>query len=327
MIADDVTPEAMVSRLAENDGRLALMSAEGGTFATFAGRYANGVANLDALLKGYSGDPIRVERKGREAEIVDRPALTVCLATQPDVLAAVCADERFRGQGLLARIAFAQPRPMVGHRDPDAAVPTPEHVAAAYAAALSDLTRGLYDREHGPTSVKFSPAAREEIAELQRRVERRLTTGGDLSGDLEAWGGKHVGRVVRVALLLHMAEHGCAGVDLTVDRDTVAAAERIGEFFAAHTRAAFGTVDTGEVRLSDLTTTLDYLRVRHQRRPLAPFTMRELSKSGPTLLRRKSIRDQILATLADLNIVVTVRRRTESGRLGAHVVYLHPKAA
>jgi hypothetical protein len=318
VLADDVTPEAMNARLAANRGRLAVMSAEGGVFATLAGRYSRGVANLDGWLKGYVGDQIIVDRAGRPTEIIDRPALTVCLAVQPAVLAEVRADQRFDGLGLLSRLCIAQPRSMVGHRDPDAAVPTTEHVSAAYADALTALACRLHEREGGPSAVKFSPAARDEIADIARRVERRLVSGGDLSGDLEAWGGKHVGRVVRAALLRHMAEHGARGADELVSADTVAAAWRIGEFFAAHTRAAFGVADTGAVKLSDLTAALDYLRKRHQALPLMAMPMRDLSKSGPMVLRRKSTRDPVLDMLADFNLI-TIRLRD-----GARVVYLHP---
>jgi replicative DNA helicase len=41
IFADDVTPEAAASLLAEQNGRLAIMSAEGGIFDTMLGRYSN----------------------------------------------------------------------------------------------------------------------------------------------------------------------------------------------------------------------------------------------------------------------------------------------
>ena len=321
LLADDVTPEALNARLAANRGRLAVISAEGGVFGTLAGRYSRGMANLDAWLKGYAGDPIIVDRLGRVGEVIDRPALTVCLTVQNAVLAEVIADKRFRGFGLNARLAVAQPRSMVGQRDPDKAVPVPERVSAAYAAALTDLARRLHEREGDPAAVKFSPEARKEIADIERRIERRLTGSGDLSGDLEAWGGKHVGRVIRIALLLHMAEHGAAGADMLVSGDAVGAAWRIGEFFAAHTRAAFGVADTGGVKLSDLTSMFEYLRKRERAIPLRAIPMREIGKNCPLALRRKSIRDPVLDMLADFNLIRT-------GLVdGAKVVYVHPTAA
>ncbi|GAA4550260.1 DUF3987 domain-containing protein [Pseudonocardia xishanensis] len=67
LIADDVTTEAAASLLAEQNGRLAVLSAEGGIFSTLAGRYSSGVPSLEVFLKGHSGDLLRVDRKAGAA--------------------------------------------------------------------------------------------------------------------------------------------------------------------------------------------------------------------------------------------------------------------
>lgn len=321
IMADDVTPEAMVRRMMENRGCLAVMSAEGGAFDILAGRYSRGVANTDVWLKGYSGDPIRVDRVGRDSETIDRPALTVCVATQPDKLATVMADTRFADSGLLSRLCVAQPRSMVGHRDPDDAVPIPEAVAYAYAEALTELACTLHDPEHGPVAktVKFHPAATAEITEMSRNVERRLVVGGDLSGSMVEWGGKHVGRVVRCAVLLHMAEHGPGGTGVPVSLDSVRAAWDIGEFFAAHTRSASGVISTGDVKLSELIEAFEWLREQERKTPFAAVYLR--GKNGPKVLRHASTRDPLLDVLADYNLVV----KAKDGR--KTVIYVHPDAA
>jgi hypothetical protein len=109
-LADDITPEKVASLLAEQDERLAIMSAEGDIFDTMAGRYgASGMSNLGVFLKGYSGDSIRVDRMGRIAEYVERPALTICLTVQPEVIRGLHRRPEFRGRGLLARFFYAIP--------------------------------------------------------------------------------------------------------------------------------------------------------------------------------------------------------------------------
>ena len=110
LVADDVTPEAAASLLAEQGGRLAVLSAEGGIFATLAGRYS-GTPNLEVFLKGHAGDLLVVDRKGRDHEYVEHPALTLGLAVQPEVLTDIAAMPGFRGRGLLARILYALPPP------------------------------------------------------------------------------------------------------------------------------------------------------------------------------------------------------------------------
>ena len=66
---DDVTTEKLVSMISENDGRAAIFSPEGGIFDLLKGMYTRYV-NIDVFLKGYSGDPIRVDRIGRESETI-----------------------------------------------------------------------------------------------------------------------------------------------------------------------------------------------------------------------------------------------------------------
>ena len=52
---DDITPEALAAMLADN-GSLLMLSDEAGVFKNFGGRYQNGVANLDLLLKAWGGE-------------------------------------------------------------------------------------------------------------------------------------------------------------------------------------------------------------------------------------------------------------------------------
>ena len=131
LVADDITPEAAASLLSEQGGRLAVLSAEGGIFATMAGRYSAGTPNLEVFLKAHAGDLLRVDRKGRPAEHVEHPALTIGLAVQPEVLSQLADMPGFRGRGLLARLLFALPENTVGRRriGPD---PVPADVAQAY---------------------------------------------------------------------------------------------------------------------------------------------------------------------------------------------------
>lgn len=85
LYVDDITTEKLTSVLADNDGRAAILSTEGGIFDTLAGIYTKNV-NIDVILKGYSGDSIRVDRIGRQSESVMTPALTMLLMAQPSVL-------------------------------------------------------------------------------------------------------------------------------------------------------------------------------------------------------------------------------------------------
>jgi replicative DNA helicase len=118
LLADDATPEALASLLADQGGRIALLSPEGGVFDMMAGRYSSGsMPNLDVYLKGHAGDPIRVDRKGRKPEHIERPAVTVGLTVQPDVLRLIADRPGFKGRGLLARFLWSLPASTVGRRE------------------------------------------------------------------------------------------------------------------------------------------------------------------------------------------------------------------
>jgi hypothetical protein len=103
LYVDDITTEKLTSVLADNNGRAAILSTEGGIFDTLAGAYSKTV-NIDVMLKGYSGDSIRVDRIGRNSESIMNPALTVLLMVQPSVLSGLMQNGVFRGRGLNSTI-------------------------------------------------------------------------------------------------------------------------------------------------------------------------------------------------------------------------------
>jgi replicative DNA helicase len=110
ILADDITPEAAASLLAEQDGRLAIIRVEGGIFDILAGRYSRSIPNPDLFLKAHSGDPVEVDRRGRPPEYIRRPAMAIGLMVQPVVFTAIAANRDFRGRGLLRRFLYAFPR-------------------------------------------------------------------------------------------------------------------------------------------------------------------------------------------------------------------------
>jgi len=102
VLVDDASPERLTTLLADQGGRIALMSPEGGVFDMMAGRYSQGVPNLDVYLKGHAGDALRVDRVGRPSDYIQNPALTIGLAVQPEVLRGLANKPGFRrGRGLL----------------------------------------------------------------------------------------------------------------------------------------------------------------------------------------------------------------------------------
>lgn len=243
LIADDVTPEAAASLMAEQH-RLAIVSAEGGIFDIIAGRYSNNVPSMDLWLKGHAGDRLRVDRKGRDPEYVKRPALTLGLMVQPNVIDTIGRISHFRGRGLLARFLYAQPRSNFGRRRAGAA-PVPPAVGESYASAVRDLVMDLAGWAGDPVMIVLTPEAHGDVIAIEEATERELADGGALHG-LRDWGSKYAGAVLRIAGLLHLAEHGAAGVRRPIERSTILSAVRIGGYFKAHAVEVFASMGTDE---------------------------------------------------------------------------------
>jgi replicative DNA helicase len=237
LLADDVTSEQAASLLAEQGGRLAVLSPEGGIFATLAGRYS-GAPNLEVFLKGHAGDMLRVDRRSRPAEHVDRPSLTLGLAVQPEVLRDIAQMPGFRGKGLLARILFAVPENTVGRRRVGAD-PIPDQATATYAAKLTALVLGLADRRESVV-LPLARAANDRMLAIERDVEPSLAPSGNWAHIVD-WASKYAGAIARIAGLLHLGDQGPSG---HIEAATFERAATIGAYFADHALAAFDDMGT-----------------------------------------------------------------------------------
>lgn len=273
LVADDVTPEAVASLLADHGGRLALISAEGGIFDTMAGRYAKGVPVLDVWLKGHAGDVLQVDRKGRPPEHIDAPALSLLLTAQPAVLAAIARNGAFRGRGLLARFLYAVPESNIGRRRVGPP-PVSDDVIDTYEQHVRKLAEDLAGWTD-PAVLTLTPAAHELLLSAERTIEPQLAEDGQLgTGLLAEWGSKLAGAMVRMAGLLHVATEAEA-FRAPISSATLADAIRLGTYFSEHARAALGLL--GETDTSDARYLLGHLA----RRNVDEFTIRSLHAELP----------------------------------------------
>ncbi|MFD9135523.1 YfjI family protein [Streptomyces bottropensis] len=255
LLADDSTPETVTSLMAEQGGRLSVMSAEGGIFDIIAGRYS-GAPNMDVFLKGHAGDRLRVNRQTRR-EYIDAPALTVGLAVQPDVLQDIGKVKGFKGRGLLGRFLYSLPVSTVGDRE-IITDPVPEQTAATYTARVIDLTLSLAEWTD-PAVIQLTPDADTALIAYQQRIEPQLKARGGKLGHISDWAGKLAGATARMAALLHLAEHGGNGYAHPVTATTMNAAIELGEYYTAHALAVFDVMGADPV-LSRARSVLDALR-------------------------------------------------------------------
>ncbi len=319
LFTQDVTPEHLGTMMAEQSGRMAILSDEGGIFDVLAGRYSNGIPNLDLFLQSHSGAPVRVDRGSRPPVVLDHTLLTMGLSPQPDVLKALSTKPGFRGRGLLARFLYALPKSRMGYRGLEPRR-IPDDVALRYADGLLALLRVTlrYDAAAEmayPHVLSLDGPAYGVWKDHQRRVEVQLRQGGRFAG-MTDWAGKLPGAVARIAGLFHcvrwVLEPGNP-VDRPIDADTMECAARLGELLAEHALAVFDLMDGGGA--------LEAARRvwRHvQDRGLTDFTFSELWHPLRGTFRTTADIEPAIDVLLDHNLVLPVeeRRPGKRGRRG-----------
>ncbi len=245
LYVDDITPEKLVAVLAANKGKMAMISTEGGIFDTLAGAYSK-VVNIDVMLKGYSGDTIRVDRIGRDSQYVTSPALTILLMAQPNVISAVLSNSTFRGRGLTARFLYCMPTSRVGSRSYNSK-PVDQNITRAYEAKIKNLLEDMADGE----LIILSPEAEKLIAEYAEELEPLLVSR---YSEIADWCGKLIGNTLRIAGLLcrcsvnRTTEFGAlddftsANEPLVVNENTMINAIRLSRYYLSHAQAAYAVL-------------------------------------------------------------------------------------
>ncbi len=238
LFVDDVTSEKLTSVLAENKGRAAVVSAEGGIFDIISGLYSRNV-NIDVFLKGHSGDTIRVDRIGRASESIIHPALTMVLAVQPEVLNGLMSNNKFRGRGLTARFLYSMPKSTVGSRSFSAEA-IPEGIRSRY----QDLIETILSDDNEQQPISLDDDAQAVLEGLFNEIESRLK--GDLA-EIFDWAGKFVGAVLRISGILHVMKYPKDSMFDSVDRETMENAAAIGRYFLMHAKAAYSLMGADTV--------------------------------------------------------------------------------
>lgn len=240
LLADDTTPEALAMLMATQGQRIAMIEAEGGFFDTLAGRYSSGVPNLDAVLKAWSGEALRIDRRHADPILLDDPTLTLILSAQPDVLAGAAQTPSFRGRGLLGRLLFLLPKSLVGGRNIET-FPIPRDLQHQYSATLRRLLALPWNEdgngERIPYMLPLEHEAKAEWLSFAAQVERSLAEGAPLAG-MRDWGGKLPGQALRLAGLCHVTLFDMPQ-NQPIQADTMRSVLTLANLLAEHARAAF----------------------------------------------------------------------------------------
>jgi hypothetical protein len=271
--------------LAEQGGRMASISPEGGVFDLMAGLYSkSGIPQFGVYLMGHSGDDLITDRVSRKSVRVERPALTCAYALQPAVIEGLAENAAFRGRGLLARFLYAAPQSWIGRRK-IAPAPVPDATREAYRQAV----RAMANVE-GKHVLHLVVDASALLQAWEGEVEAMLADGGQME-IMRDWGAKLTGATLRLAAVLHCVEHGPAG---RIEGATIAAAIEIARYLVPHAEAVLNMMQAKERSGDDDARYMLRWIKRHGRRE---FTKTEAQHQGK---RRFPKVDDIDPALAEL---------------------------
>jgi hypothetical protein len=245
-------------------------------------------------LKGHAGDLLKVDRRGRPPEYVERPCLTIGLTVQPEVLQGLAGRPGFRGRGLLARFLYSLPASLVGRRQAGAP-PVPEPVADRYTLELQALAASLTTPAgDDPTVLCLDSHAGELLLAFERDLEPRLAADrGDLA-HLAGWAAKLAGATCRLAALLHLASHLRDGWARPIGADTLAGAVRLAGYLVEHARAVFDLMGA-DPRIEDARWLLDWI----SRSSLAQFSRRNAHQAARGRFRKATDLEPALRLLEE----------------------------
>lgn len=248
LLVQSFTPEGLRDALEANGEKLGIVSAEADAGELLGARYSDAGPNLDLLLCAHAGDAITTRRAGGRLVPLDRPAMGMVLAVQPEAVRTVLADRAARGRGLVDRMLLILAPSRMGSRLLDSP-PVPDAVSVWWAnrvGAMLDLPwpgRVIIGHDDEPLRCSSQPRvlpledeARRILWALRSDLEPRLAEGADLAG-ASGFTSKLPGACARVALAFTILR------DPTADRVDVAAMRAAcawAPFLLAHHRAVLG---------------------------------------------------------------------------------------
>ncbi len=297
-LADDATPEALADLMANNGGRLAVLSAEGQVFDAMAGQYVDrgGKANLDIYLKGFSGDSLRQNRIKRDAIAIEECLLTICVTTQPAVLESLSAAPQLAQRGATARFMYAVPPVNIGARDRSRILDTID--TKGWDDQLTAISRRLH-QSLTARSIDLDPDAVKAFMAWDQAIEHRCAAGADLA-PLAEWVQKLRSCVLRVAGLLAVANDQDAK---TITAETLASALAIGSYWLDHAKTVHRMWGVEEPALALAKTVLRWA----QQQPAHPddphhrpiVTGREIHRAMFRKVEGVKVLEEPLTTLAE----------------------------
>lgn len=308
----DATPEAIADLVYEQGNRLAIISDEGGITEVLSGLYNSGNANIDIILKGIDGGSTRIKRANKDYRL--NPYLTVLLLIQPQVLANMAEKRAFTGNGALERYLYALPCGNVGYR-----TFTDEEIDVLAETAYNNLIFNLLSipMPEMPHILQLEDSAKVAFHNFRHKIERELRADGKLY-ICRGWGGKLAGYTLRLAGLMHVAEHGNAA-HLVIQSEVMERAIIIAGLLMEHAVAAYNMMGA-DIETNDAKELLEWLKTQRADRLTKSDIVNAMRNRH---MGKKGRLKKALSVLVDRNIL-SVPHTDKTTRKPTDVYFINP---
>jgi len=310
MMYEDTTIEGLTKALFNNCPSAGIFSSEAGV--VFGGHGMNSdsamrnMATLNKLWDG--GDLIATRSDITKNMLITGRRLTLSLATQESTVRAFFDGSKglARGTGFGARFLIAWPKSTQGTRFYKS---PPSHWPhkTAFVQRTSELLHTLMtmDEETGAlqaVTLELSKKAQTAWIEFYNDTERELRAGGELA-DIKDVTSKAADNVARIAALFHVYEYGITG---TISEAHITSANHLMAWYLMESKRFFNeAILPKELRNVVL---LDNWLIQHcKEHEVSEISTRTIQRTCPNSLREKTIIDDTLKHLIELNRVKIVK--------------------
>jgi hypothetical protein len=246
LIVDDVTPEKLVSLMAKSCFIISATAEARKAIDVVLGCYSSSKSDNtaeDVYLKGFSGDPIKVDRQAGGTIDIPHPCICLLWLVQPGKAEQLLSSHSLRDGGFLQRC-------LVGHADSNPgnrlnSIEIPKEVVSAYAQLLAGIMQIVRDPGN-PMRVHMTYAAGIRVNQVHEDVRSHWVDGDEDKRSFEC---RYAELVVRIALTLHVGRHGAESINKPLDVQEIENAIQVLGFYTQnHVQVLTAAEHSQEVR-------------------------------------------------------------------------------
>ena len=256
--ATEATYEGLLNFLAKGRASIGVFSAEGGSFLGGHGMSDDAKTRTLTGLSTLYDDGSAQRIRAKEITIIDGHRVSISLAAQARIAAALLGDELAKDQGFLGRFLVCYPDSRIGTREVRRAAEGSDPRIDAFTARVARLL-ALQEGDHAPLllpALDLDDEAWEVFRAFAQAIESNLGEGKQWH-PIQAAAQRLPENVCRIAGVLHLFAHGAT--NKPIDGDTMASACEVGAFYLKEALRVSGGVmlDAETQAANDLATWIE----------------------------------------------------------------------